>query len=138
MKIYVASSWRNEHQPQVVRELREAGFEVYDFREKRGPRWGEGPSWGATEFRPGLLTLEATEKFWLDMDALITSDAGVLVLPSGRSAHLEAGHLIGASRPLVIYIPEGVTIEPELMYRMATAVCGTISEVIKILNYQCE
>lgn len=31
-KIYVASSWRNQHYPEVVRRLREAGHEVYDFR----------------------------------------------------------------------------------------------------------
>jgi len=134
MKIYAASSWRNEYQPQVVRELREANFEVYDFREKRGPVWREGRGWGASDFRSGLLTEEATQKFWLDMDALESSDAGILVLPSGRSAHLEAGWLIGARKPLVIYIPPEVTIEQELMYRTATAVCGTISEVIKILN----
>lgn len=28
MRIYVASSWRNEHQPAVVKALREEGHEV--------------------------------------------------------------------------------------------------------------
>jgi len=31
-KIYVASSWRNDYYPKVVAKLREAGHEVYDFR----------------------------------------------------------------------------------------------------------
>ena len=31
-KIYVASSWRNEYYPDVVEKLREAGHDVYDFR----------------------------------------------------------------------------------------------------------
>ena len=31
-KIYLASSWRNERQPELVRTLRQAGHEVYDFR----------------------------------------------------------------------------------------------------------
>lgn len=35
-KIYVASSWRNQHQPQVVSFLREQGHEVYDFRHPAG------------------------------------------------------------------------------------------------------
>ena len=30
--IYVASSWRNGYYPEVVAKLREAGHEVYDFR----------------------------------------------------------------------------------------------------------
>lgn len=32
MHIYVASSWRNTYYPNVVTALREAGHEVYDFR----------------------------------------------------------------------------------------------------------
>ena len=31
-KIYVASSWRNVFYPDVVQRLRDAGHEVYDFR----------------------------------------------------------------------------------------------------------
>ncbi len=31
-KIYVASSWRNVHYEGVVKALREAGHDVYDFR----------------------------------------------------------------------------------------------------------
>ncbi|MCQ2145827.1 MAG: hypothetical protein MJY72_08790 [Bacteroidales bacterium] len=40
MKIYVASSWRNPHYPAVVAALRDAGFDVYDFR---NPGDGEEP-----------------------------------------------------------------------------------------------
>nr|DAI36486.1 MAG TPA: Nucleoside deoxyribosyltransferase [Caudoviricetes sp.] len=43
-KIYVASSWRNQHQPQVVSFLREQGHEVYDFRHpagKTGFQWSQ-------------------------------------------------------------------------------------------------
>lgn len=31
MKVYVASSWRNEHQQSVVKALRNAGHDVYDY-----------------------------------------------------------------------------------------------------------
>lgn len=31
-RIYVASSWRNKYQPEVVAALRKEGHEVYDFR----------------------------------------------------------------------------------------------------------
>ena len=30
MKIYLASSWRNQHQPEVLQALRAAGHEVYE------------------------------------------------------------------------------------------------------------
>lgn len=35
MKIYVASSWRNQYQPEVVATLRAVGHEVYDFKNPR-------------------------------------------------------------------------------------------------------
>lgn len=38
MKVYVASSWRNKLQPDVVAIIRAAGHEVYDFR---NPEEGE-------------------------------------------------------------------------------------------------
>jgi hypothetical protein len=40
MKIYVASSWRCNYQPEAVRRLRDLGHEVYDFRGK-GSGWGD-------------------------------------------------------------------------------------------------
>ncbi|GAB6010817.1 hypothetical protein [Viscerimonas tarda] len=39
-KIYVASSWRNTYQQNVVRSLREDGNEVYDFRHPNGNEIG--------------------------------------------------------------------------------------------------
>ena len=42
-KIYVASSWRNPYYPEVVKRLREAGHEVYDFRNP--PQGGSGFHW---------------------------------------------------------------------------------------------
>lgn len=49
-KIYLASSWRNPVQPQAVQMLRDAGHEVYDFRNpapgNTGFAWSEiDPDW---------------------------------------------------------------------------------------------
>ena len=51
-RIYVASSWRNQHQPRVVGLLRELGHEVYDFLNPEpgnaGFRWLDVfPNWAA-------------------------------------------------------------------------------------------
>jgi nucleoside 2-deoxyribosyltransferase len=51
------------------------------------------------------------------MDALNAADVTVLVLPCGRSAHLEAGYTAGQGKPVVILLDQ--TFEPELMYKMA-------------------
>ena len=48
MTIYVASSWRNEYQPGLVKLLREDGHEVYDFKDSEGFRWSEvDPEWNS-------------------------------------------------------------------------------------------
>ena len=46
-RVYVASSWRNEHQPVIVERLRELGFQVYDFR-------GCDTGWGTNNDRNGI------------------------------------------------------------------------------------
>jgi len=123
MKIYVASSWRNTRQPEVVRSLRDAGLEVYDFRNPRpgedGVRWsdidGWWREWDASGFNAALEHPLADAGFRSDFEAMLWADACVLVLPCGRSAHLEAGWFIGAGKPVFALLDDGV---PELMYKL--------------------
>ena len=132
--IYVASSWRNRHQPSVVNHLRGAGYKVYDFREpapgERGFNWSEidpdWQSWGVEQFIGALIHPIAVRGFERDHYALESCSACVLVLPCGRSAHLEAGYTIGRGKPTAIYWPSpDEKTEPELMYLLGTeAVVG--------------
>lgn len=141
-RIYVASSWRNLYQPEVVRDLRDAGHEVYDFRNpidgNNGFHWSEidpeWQQWSIGAYRGALRHPVASDGFRLDFNAMRWATAGVLVLPCGRSAHLEAGWLLGAGKPVAIYIPEPV--EPELMYLLAghESVCLVMSEVLRVLD----
>lgn len=126
MKIYLASSWKNQDQPRVLALLREAGHEVYDFR---NPAEGaSGFAWkdcstecAATHaktpesFLRALCTDRAQEGFSFDKAALDWSEATVLLLPCGRSAHLEAGYAAGQGKPVFVYLSE-TGFEPELMY----------------------
>lgn len=135
MKIYVASSWRNEVQPQIVRLLRDNGHQVYDFKNPRegdnGFRWTEidpnWQTWTPAQFREALEHPIAKAGFNSDFDAMKWADAGVLVMPCGRSAHLEAGYFVGAGKPLYILTTPA---EPELMYKMATRICTSVAELM--------
>ncbi|HEY3315210.1 MAG TPA: hypothetical protein VGL40_08065 [Bacillota bacterium] len=125
MNIYVASSWRNKRQPEVVAALRAAGHEVYDFRNpepgNHGFNWGEidpdWKQWTHLDFAEALDHPIAQAAYDLDKAALDWCDACVLVLPSGRSAHLEAGYCIGRGKPTAILLDAHP--RPELMYKMA-------------------
>ena len=140
MKIYVASSWRNIHQPTVVNELWAAGHEVYDFRNpsegNKGFAWSDiDPCW--QRWRPEVYRLAldhplARKGFALDMDALRWCDGCVLVMPSGRSAALEAGWAAGAGKRTCIYVPEPM--EPELMVKMLGEMVLSPAELVAWAN----
>jgi hypothetical protein len=128
VKIYVASSWRNLVQPGIVHILRRCGHEVYDFRHPApgndgfswsaiDPAWQE---WTPAQYRAALQHPVAREGYELDMAALRSCDACVLVLPAGRSANWEFGYAMGQGKRGVVVQFEGQ--EPELMYREATIV----------------
>ncbi len=122
--MYVASSWRNLIQPDVVKMLVEAGHEVYDFRNPfqngTGFRWADIASdwedWSSEELIDGLEHPLASKGFKSDMDALDWAEAVVMVMPCGRSSHLELGYAVGQRKKTVILLSQS---EPELMYKMA-------------------
>lgn len=143
MKIYVASSWRNEARQQMtVAALRAEGHEVYDFR---NPVPGDnGFSWRQIDpdrewlkdpvrFREGLQHPIAQRGFAYDMNALRSCDACVLVLPCGRSAHLELGWATGAGKRSLVLLDSPVS-EPELMYLANEAICVSLDEVVDRLR----
>jgi hypothetical protein len=142
MKLYVASSWRNAFQQDIVAQLRGAGHEVYDFRNpaegNHGFHWSEidpeWQTWSPGQFRDALSHDVAEAGFGLDWGAMQWADGGILVLPCGRSAHLEAGYFAGAGKFLAILLAPG---EPELMYKMADAICLSVIDVLSaIIDYQ--
>jgi hypothetical protein len=138
-RIYVASSWRNERQPAVVAALRAAGHEVYDFKNpapgNHGFHWSDidptWQTWSPFQFRAALKQDIAIDGFNRDHAAMEWADTFVMVLPCGRSAHLELGWACGAKKRTVILLDAQQ--EPELMYLEAQEICLTIEDVITIL-----
>lgn len=139
MNIYVASSWRNEFQPEVVQALRKAGHEVYDFRHPvdgdNGFHWSdidpEWQEWTPDAYREHLNHPLARQGFFKDMDALRDCAICVLVQPCGISAHLELGWAEGAGKATAVLLKQG---EPELMYKMVGRLCTSLPELIHAVN----
>ena len=133
MKIYVASSWRNDFQPGVVAALRADGHEVYDFKDSEGFHWtevdGGWKDWPSDipKYLAGLNHPCALRGFNRDMSHLRDCDACVYVMPCGVSASLEAGWACGAGKPTVVYVP-GLR-EPDLMVKMANLVTDNLESV---------
>ncbi len=134
--IYVASSWRNKYQQQVVETLRLADHRVYDFRnppDKSVFHWSEidqnWKSWSFNECKDALDTPLARKGFDADMDTLRLAEIVVLVLPCGRSSHLELGYAVGIGKQTAVFSVE--TYKPELMYRMVNLITDSLDELVE-------
>ena len=139
-RIYLASSWRNAEQPAVVRALRVAGHDVYDFRNPPGGipngfRWseldGDWLNWTAKQYRANLQHPLAQAGFKSDFDGMKWADVGILLLPCGRSAHLELGWMAGAGKRTIVWMHDGQ--EPELMALLAGEICTSLDEIVAAL-----
>jgi hypothetical protein len=138
MRIYVATSWRNDFQPEIVKDLRAAGHEVYNFRDEEGFHWTEvdpnWKDWKPSEYIWGLKQPAAERGFKRDMDALKWCEACVYVMPCGPSASMEMGYAKGAGKIVIVYIP--ALREPDLMVKMADHITNDFSEVLDLLAFK--
>jgi hypothetical protein len=141
--IYVASSWKNlTGVSGIIHVLRAAGLEVFDFSfggGMGGPQafhWSqidpEYKSWDATAYVEALKSKEAAEGFYTDFGAMQVCDTCVLVLPCGKSAHLELGWFAGAGKRTAILLDEHP--EAELMYKMVDLVTPSLMELLHFLG----
>lgn len=135
MKIYVASSWRNKFQPEVVELLKSLGHEVYDFRHPKegdnGFHWSQidpnWENWTTKQYAEALNHPIAEDGFKKDFDAMKWADCCVMVLPCGCSANTEAGWMKGMGKEVYIYQP--IKQEPELMYKIYDAIIGSLTDL---------
>lgn len=135
MKIYVASSWKNNAQPWMCDWVRRMGHEVYDFRNTKpeggafnwdqiDPAW-EG--WNISDFMEALDHPLAEEAFRNDHRNLSEwADVGIMVMPCGASSHLEIGYMAGMGKPTAIYMTEG---RAELMYKEVDLLTDSINDI---------
>lgn len=140
MKIYVASSWRNTLQHSVVELLRSMGHEVYDFKHPRpddyGFHWSEvdggWQTWSPKQYIKALSHPIAKAGYKSDKDAMDWADTFVMVMPCGRSAHLEMGYAIGKGKRTIILQLDAA--EPELMYKLADDIVTDLNDLIDFLK----
>lgn len=135
MKIYVASSWRNApYYTQVLELCRSLGHDTYDFRnDENAFAWGQidlnWREWDVASYVTALDHQLSQRGFLADMQALKECDACILILPCGKSAHLEAGWAAGRGKKTAIFMPEIDRSGAELMYLMADDILVSLPEV---------
>lgn len=151
VKIYIASSWKNAEIVRTLADmLRNDGHSIFDFTDPNN-RADELDSFvfSVIEWKKhsgkdpeqidwkDFLTWEPTKRaFNSDKAGIDWADVLVLLHPSGRSSHLEAGYAVGSGKPLFIFgdLPLG---EFDAMYGFAADCFRTdeLNELREILNY---
>jgi hypothetical protein len=142
MKIYVASSWKNKYQQDIVFALRMIGHTVYDFKNpvegNNGFSWQsideQYKEWDNQKYIQALQSNKANEGFNLDEQALKECNCCIMVLPCGKSSHLELGYAIGKGKLSIILLEKDIKPESELMYKFAHLITDNFYEVIGILT----
>lgn len=120
--VYLIGSLRNEAVPKLGQELRKCGFDVFDDWYAAGPIADD--SWQAYEKSKGvsydkaLQGYAAKHVFAFDKHHLDRANAAILVLPAGKSGHLELGYMRGMGKRCYVLFDK----EPErwdVMYQFA-------------------
>lgn len=111
--IYLVGALKNYEVPKVGNYLRTLGFDVFD------DWWSasdDADSWLQSYYKERgfthkqmLNSYASKHVFAFDFHHLNRADIGVLVMPAGKSGHLELGYLIGQGKPGYILFDE----EPE-------------------------
>ena len=134
MKMYLIGSLRNKELPSLANELREDFPEINFFDGWYAAGYEADDKWQEYEQEKGLSYVEALDgdpahHVWsYDHHHLETSQGAVLVLPTGKSGHLEFGFMVGRGKSTIIHLPA----EPErwdVMYRYADFVTTSYEQL---------
>jgi hypothetical protein len=137
MLIYLIGSLRNPKVGEIANELRAKGYEVFDDWLAAGPDADDCllayEKARGHNTKQALMGYAARHIFEFDRFHLERADVAVLVLPAGKSGHLELGWFLGKGKNGYILLDE----EPprvDIMYQFATGVCNTMEELFEALG----
>ncbi len=139
---FVASRWRNKDQvKELVQQIRQKGKTVYSFLEGDGKGYqlktidpNHDPEVFMEQFEniPNWQTdPEVKRVFDVDMEALKNSKHVILLLPAGKSAHIEAGVAYGLGKDLSVI---GEQKEAESLYMIFQHFSPTIKAFVDTLK----
>jgi hypothetical protein len=113
MKVYIASSWKNQHAVELVTEwLRSRGHEVLSFVENN-----HGENTKGMPFDEWCMSPRGQQSFVYDTQGATKSDLVIYIGPSGCDAWAEVGAAWAAGVPIIAMMSKGEQVG--LMRRMA-------------------
>lgn len=137
--MYLIGSLRNPEIPRIASQIRQkvTGLEVFDDWYAAGPVADD--SWQAYEkergktYRGALQSWAAQHVARFDRFHLDRASGGLLVMPAGKSGHIELGYLAGQGKPAYVLFDK----EPDrwdVMYNLTSGVFFDLDECIEMLR----
>lgn len=141
-KLYVIGSLRNPQIPIVSNLLRAQGIDAFDDWYSAGPeaddKWRDYERARGHSYLEALKGHAARNVFQFDHSHLEQADGAILVLPAGKSGHLELGWAAGRQKWTSILLEPDAASSPEfrydVMYQFANLVTDNLDEVIQTLR----
>lgn len=137
-KAYVVGSLQNPQIPVIAQALRDAGFDAFDEWFASAPdgdtQWQTYAKHRGWSYKQALHSAFVQTAFWFDFKHLQEAEIVVLVMPCGRSGHLELGWALGSGKEGYILFPDGEPDRYDLMANMATDVFFSVEELVKALR----
>lgn len=135
--IYIIGSLRNENIPLVGNLLREEGWDAFDDWYGAGheadDKWRDYENLRGRHHTEALYGYAARHTFAFDKYHLDRCDLAVLVMPAGKSGHLELGYFCGSGKPGFIFF-DAVPERYDVMHQFATKVFTSAEDMIKGLE----
>lgn len=131
--IYLIGSLRNRGVSSLAAELRKHGFIVWDEWLAAGPDaddyWRDYEKEKGHDMAQALKGLAAQNVFYFDKSLIDLADIGVLVMPCGKSAHLELGYMAAQGKPTYVLLDK----PPERFDVMAEFASGVTTDIDKLV-----
>lgn len=132
MKIYIASSWKNQHGVEMLTALlRDKGHEVVSWVENN---YGEDHNHVTKKFsfEEWVVSAESEQSFEFDIQGAMRSDVVIYFGPAGKDACAEMGAAYGAGVPIIGLMAKGEDIG--LMRKMAMRWCHRYTEILDVID----
>lgn len=137
-KIYLIGSLRNPRVPEIAAKFRNAGHEVFDDWYAAGPEaddyWQKYEMAKGHNYKQALQGYAANHVYHYDRSHLDRNEIAILLLPAGKSGHLELGYMVGQGKPCYILFDDQMPERWDVMYLFATGVFFKVEDLIKHLE----
>lgn len=135
--IYLIGALANDQIPEIANDLEDQGFEVFADWHSPGPEadkfWKEFEERRGRSYEEALNGYHAWHVYKFDKYHLDRCHTAILVLPAGRSGHLELGYVIGQGKPGYILL-DAEQKRFDVMYRFAKLVTQDMDDIVKDLR----